>query len=672
MMEVSRGARTDGEELVGLLGGVEQSDEEEQVGLLGDVDPSDEEELFTEKSVKPHGPRRFWVKRAVVVLLLISTLILITHWLRSPRKHGTRPARQTTLRAEDDYILDPNWDYAAAPTTREYSWIIADHELNPDGVFRPMMLINSTFPGPLVEVNENDEIIVHVHNEATNATSIHWHGLYQNGTAHMDGTVGVTNCPIAPGQTFTYRFNVTGQTGTYWYHSHVSMQASDGLVGPLVIHSRQETELQKLAYKQDRVVLLSDHYYDPSSELLMQYLAPGSENDEPVPPSALINGRNVRNCTSLPGRNCSSTGLANALFDLSSKESTRLRIINVGAFAEFSLQIDEHEFSVTEVDGTDVHPQSIHRLNINPAQRYSIILSPPAAPKEDGYWMRARMVTHCFAYENSELEEEVWGIVHYDNDDRKAEEKDVTLPKPQSKDWPEVIEVECRDLNTTALTPVDAMRAPEKADDFIYLRSSFQIGDWRLSRGFLNESSWRGDVRKPILHTLLDHNTPLNSTTPRSGAFDTQNFNPKTQLIYTTNGIRTIDILIQNLDDGSHPFHLHGYKFWVLKQGKGYAPQPSSVPSLYSAMDLTNPLRRDTASIEAYGWLLLRFVADNPGAWAFHCHIGWHNEAGLGMVFATRVEGIREVSGGARGLCEGEGVERGSAPGDGTWVGVWD
>lgn len=512
---------------------------------------------------------------------------------------------------------------------------------------------------------------MHVHNQATNATSIHWHGLYQNGTNDMDGTVGVTNCPIAPGGSFTYRFNVTGQSGTYWYHSHVSMQASDGLVGPLVIHGRRERELQHMKYKQDRVVLLSDHYYDSSSRLLMEYLAPSSENDEPVPASALINGRSVRDCNTLAGRRCSSQGLSKALLDLDATENTRLRIVNVGAFAEFQLQIDEHEFSVTEVDGTDVEPQAIHRLNINPAQRYSIVLSPPVQPRKEGYWMRARMVTHCFAYENPELEEEVRAVVRYrlPAEFQKDTEEIGTLSEPQSKDWPEIIEVECRDLNTTALVPIEAVRAPEIADDFIYLRSSFQIGDWRLSRGLLNQSSWRVNVTNPVLHTLLDNKASLGTVT---AGFNVEDFDEKRQMVYTTHGIRTIDILIQNLDDGNHPFHLHGYKFWVLRQGKGYAPQPHSAPSLYDSIDLKNPLRRDTASIEAYGWMLIRFVADNPGAWAFHCHIGWHNEAGLGMTFATRVDGIPEVSAEARAMCHVEGVEKGMGPEDSFWYGKWD
>jgi hypothetical protein len=39
--------------------------------------------------------------------------------------------------------------------------------------------------------------------------------------------------------------------------------------------------------------------------------------------------------------------------------------------------------------------------------------------------------------------------------------------------------------------------------------------------------------------------------------------------------------------------------------------------------------------IEGYGYTLIRFIADNPGAWAFHCHISWHMEAGLLMTFLS-------------------------------------
>ncbi|KAF2476243.1 uncharacterized protein BDR25DRAFT_300343 [Lindgomyces ingoldianus] len=630
---------------------------------------SDVQELDWEHEAKTlqHSPssrrRSSWLRTVVIFLLVAWTLGFIIHSFIVPHKYIPDTPKTAQLRPEDDYILDPEWDFNAEPTTREFHWTISEHVLNPDGVYRPMILVNGMFPGPLIESNEGDEIVVHVHNKASNATSMHWHGLYQNGTNWMDGTVGVTQCPIAPGHDFTYRFNVSGQSGTYWYHSHMSAQASDGLVGPFVIHSRAEkTELQKFPYNQDRVVLVSDHYYNLSSELLVHYLSPDRENTEPVPPSAIINGRNIRDCSTLPGRNCSSTNLTTALFSLASDTNTRLRIINVGAFAEFQIQIDEHEFSVTEVDGTDVHPQSIHRLTINPAQRYSIVLTPPN-PNKGLYWLRARMVTHCFGEENPELSEEVRGIVKY------WAPGDQT--NPSSKDWPEVIELECRDLNTSAISPVHAIRAPETPDDQVYLRSSFQIGSWRLSRGFLNGSSYRPQISSPSLNRLVDGYTNKNdrymgSLYPIQYGTNSAIFNPSHELVYQTTHIRTIDILIQNFDDGNHPFHLHGYKFWVLASGHGYPPT-----DLYKNLDLTNPLRRDTVSAEAFGWVLVRFVADNPGIWAFHCHISWHAEAGLMMQFLTRADRVamwtlpKEM----KDLCKAEGIEKGEGPDDKIWEG---
>jgi len=89
------------------------------------------------------------------------------------------------------------------------------------------------------------------------------------------------------------------------------------------------------------------------------------------------------------------------------------------------------------------------------------------------------------------------------------------------------------------------------------------------------------------------------------------------------------------LDEGTHPFHLHGHKFWVMAQGDGNFN--------YSMPLDPNPVTRDTVSLrksalgvianpsEGYGFTLIRFVSDNPGAWAFHCHISWHMEAGLLM-----------------------------------------
>lgn len=574
--------------------------------------------------------------------------------------------RVARLRDSSEYVLSPHWDFDAPSTTREYHWTIVDANLNPDGVFRPMVLINNQFPGPLVECNEGDTLIVNIENRAVNSTSIHFHGLYQNGTNSMDGSVGITQCPIAPNSDFTYKFDVRGQSGTYWYHAHHSAQASDGLVGPVVIHSKDELEVQELRYATDRVVMVQDHYHNTTAELLMDYLQPDKENDEPVPDNALINGRGVRSCGDFPGFRCDSSSASKPVLDLSAGERHRLRFINVGAFAEFQIQIDEHPFYITEVDGTDVHPELFHRLNILPAQRYSIVVETNVTTG-DAFWLRARMVSHCFTADNDRLEPELRGIVRYVSADTTTQ-----AGEPKSRDWADSVEVTCRDLNTTALHPVKHM-TPPPADDFVALRANFMIGSWRLSRGFFNDSTWHVNTTHPSLHRFLDA-APDAQTLGVPLSINDRIFARDTELVLQTTGIRTVDVSINNFDDGAHPFHLHGHKFFVVAQARsGYPPAAHEWPAYLEAHGglPDNPLRRDTVTVEPYAWVVIRVVLDNAGLWALHCHNAWHADAGMVMQVLVRgdVVGDWRVGAEQRAMCERRGVDRGSRPDDGIWFG---
>lgn len=586
-------------------------------------------------------------------------------------QHGL--ASGPRLRDPSEYILDMSWDHGAAPTTREYNWTITNADLNPDGVYRPMYLIDNEFPGPLVECNDGDTIVVHVHNQAVNSTAIHFHGLFQNGSNFMDGTVGVTQCPIAPKSSFTYTFTVNGQSGTYWYHAHHSAQASDGLLGPVVVHAKHErTMLQELDYDSDRIIMVQDHYHNLTSELLMEYLQPDMENDEPVPDNALINGRGVRDCADFPGWRCDTANVSNPVFDLAVNKRHRLRVINVGAFAEFQIQFDEHPFYVTEVDGTDVHPEPFHRLNILPAQRYSVVLETNLTTAES-FWMRSRMITHCFTTQNKRLVPELHSILRY-------QFNEAPLPpvaaEPTSKDWPETIEVICRDLNVSALHPVIA-QSPPPADEFVSIRANFMIGDWALARGFFNGSTWRANTTHPSLHRYLDRIGAADAAKPpkRSAAMTVSDmiFDPEHEYVLETTGTRTIDLVINNFDDGSHPFHLHGHKFYVLVQGEsGYPPEQDELPAYLREHNLLeNPVRRDTVTVEGYGWVIVRVVLDNPGLWAFHCHNTWHSESGMVMQFLINSDAMREwtVDEKQRELCARDGVVTGMRPSDDIWFG---
>ncbi|MCJ1266906.1 hypothetical protein MMC22_006791 [Lobaria immixta] len=601
----------------------------------------------------------------VTVFLLLAFCALILWWKTSAAHIENSTIYRPNL--HDDYILDPNWSFGSKPARREYRWTIQDQEHNPDGVYRPMMLINSQFPGPMIECNEGDTIVVHVDNQAANATSFHWHGIYQNGSNWMDGTVGITQCPIAPGQKFTYEFRIIGQSGTYWYHSHQGTQASDGLLGPLIVHSKEERSLQRINYASDRIIMIQDHYHDLTGALLMKYLEPDRENAEPVPDGALINGMNIRDCDALSHRICNNSTSSIPRFDLAKNQNHRLRFINVGAFAEFQIQIDEHEFAVTEADGTDVEPVYFHRLNISPGQRYSIVITASVDPAAS-FWLRARMVTACFAEENPSLVPEIRGIVQYSQSSQLPVATSSALAgKPNSKDWDEIDELICKDMNTTQLVPAEPISVVGRPDAFFYLRSNFEIGAWKLSRGFFNTSSWRSDVNSPSLERFIEGYTSGNKDFVLSApGINHRAFSLDREMVIQVNEIQTIDVLIDNFDDGNHPLHLHGYKYFVLAQGHGYFD-----PHLYDTMNLSNPLRRDTASAEAFGWILIRLVTDNPGIWAFHCHISWHTEAGLLMQFLIRPEmvGGWVLPKANKALCEAEGLRKGAGPRDEIWFG---
>lgn len=624
---------------------------------------------------QPQQSKRSTILTHCGIVVLGVTVLAVTALYFILRRHVREPG--VGLVRRNDYVLDPHWDVTSAPRRREYFWTIKDVVHNPDGIYRPMILVNNQFPGPLVEANEGDTIVVHVENQAVNATAIHWHGIYQIGTPHMDGTVGVTQCPISPGGAFTYEFTVSGQSGTYWWHAHHGVQSSDGLHGPLVIHSRDERQLQPIQYVTDRVILVSDHYHDLSSALLWQYLKPDMENAEPVPNGAVINGQATRDCDEFPDRRCdnSSSHVGLAVVALQPNQQHRIRFINTGAFAEFQVQIDEHELTLIEVDGTDVLPRTYHRINISPAQRYSIVINANVA-NADSFWLRARMITQCFTDPPPSMQSEVRAILRYDHAFASSEET------PNSKDWNEMLLDECKDMNASELVPVDALPPPEKPNALFYLRSNFEIGAYRLSRGFFNSSSWRPDIRAPTLQRVLE-GMKRSDSRMLAAENDHKNevafvndaiFDASRELVVQVPGIQTIDILVSNFDDGDHPLHLHGYKYWVLAQGQGYPPLThlgapinlETLAPLYETLDLSNPLRRDTASVTAFGWILLRFVADNPGLWAFHCHLSWHSEAGLLMQFLTRSNDLARMETPDTNvhLCSAPGLEKGAGPRD--------
>ncbi|KZT43398.1 hypothetical protein SISSUDRAFT_978652 [Sistotremastrum suecicum HHB10207 ss-3] len=483
------------------------------------------------------------------------------------------------------------------PQTRTYNFTISQVTGAPDGVQRSMLVVNGLYPGPTIEANQGDRLVVNVFNQIENATAIHWHGLFQNGTNFFDGTAGITECGIPPGQSLTYNFTFGEFYGTTWYHAH-STQYSDGITGALIVYPTASNPPSIPKYDQDLVVELSDWYHDFSTDLLAQYLSPdgiqGTPGNEPVPDGGTLNG--------LGQYGAAGSGGTYFNFTLEANKTYRLRLINTGSFTSIRFSIDNHTLTIVEADSLLVEPINVSGVTLAVAQRYSVLFT--TNQTSGNYWMRAELATDMFTYTQPGQNTDIRGILKYTSTDAL----------PTASDDPGANGL--GDLDTSLLVPAIHVNAPESTVRYS-ATVSFQNTDQGKFLAFLNSTSWEPLAGTSTLLAVRNSSGFAEEGAGISSVGD--------QLIVTEDRISVIDFEVDNLDDGDHPFHLHGHRPWIVGAGAGrYTGQP---------LNSTNPMSRDVILIPAYTYVVLRFVTDNPGVWAFHCHLSWHMAAGLLMQF---------------------------------------
>ncbi|EJD50994.1 multicopper oxidase [Auricularia subglabra TFB-10046 SS5] len=565
---------------------------------------------------------------AVVLLLALALGLGLGLGLRNRDKNASAASGGTGSLAAQLVAQDnPNAFFlrgAAAmandpPQTREYDFTITNARGAPAGVEKDMVVVNDIWPGPTIEVNQHDRVVVRVMNRATNATAIHWHGLFQRGTPFYDGTHGITQCGIPPGQGLVYNFTLGEFSGTTWWHSRALFTPTpsfeiadplltsgcrlDGVTGAFIVHPTNAT-VETPKYDTDSLIQVGDMYHTFSDVLLAAFTSPsgidGTPGDEPVPDTGTINGMGQYSV------NGSQVGTYYNL-TLTPNTTHRLRIVNSGSFADVRFSVDGHPLTVVETDGVEVTPYVVAAVQVSVAQRYSVLLT--TNNTAGAYWMRAVVQEDMFTYDEPGFNGNVLGILRYGGVDSS------TIPDPKLVDSDPGPGGNLSLMDTSFLRPAVTQRPP-KATLTYKVTVSFQVTADNGFFAFINSTSWTPLSGSP---TLFSH---LGADNVGAKTFD------NSQLILTSEDAEVVDLIIDNLDDGDHPFHLHGHKFWIMGTGDGR----------YQGQDVDgveNPLIRDTHLIPSFTWTVLRFVADNPGAWAFHCHISWHMAIGLLVQFYT-------------------------------------
>jgi FtsP/CotA-like multicopper oxidase with cupredoxin domain len=237
--------------------------------------------------------------------------------------------------------------------TREYWWVLEDGILSPDGVPRYTQTINGSYPGPTLFADWGDNVIVHVTNKLTqsnNGTSIHFHGIRQQNNSPNDGVPSITQCPVAPNDTITYKWRAT-QYGTTWYHSHFGLQAWEGLAGGIIINGPASSN-----YDEDKGVIFLSDWTHPTPDSLFDY---AETVGPPTVNNSLINGTNV----------WSEDGSANQVGSrfttkFESGTSYRLRLINGAIDTHFKFSIDNHDMTVIASDLVPINPYTTEYIDI--------------------------------------------------------------------------------------------------------------------------------------------------------------------------------------------------------------------------------------------------------------------------------------------------------------------
>jgi FtsP/CotA-like multicopper oxidase with cupredoxin domain len=525
--------------------------------------------------------------------------------------------------------LYPDAHIYRAPTVLFFNWTITSAIRYPDGVAKRVYLANGDFPGQTIEARSGDELRVTVHNQLTGSeeeelgVSLHWHGLRLAGGQNVyDGAAGFTQCPIVPGRSFTYRVKVGDEEhGTFWWHAHAQGQRGDGLFGGLVVHRPVDGMEAEVPRPNETLLMIGDWFHASAKETLDWYTGYQHFGAEPVPDSMLVNGRGRFDCSALPTQAMEASDCREVTdFAIGGRlgRATRWRIINVGSIAGLTLAVQGANVSLLQVDGgSNVKPRDAGDAFyggvgiLYPGERVDLQLDWIETVSDANLFIS--LDDENFAYTNPSLAR---------NQSFAISNPPINSAADMSTEPQQVKTIDMGSL--AALSPSQIV--PPKATHtlLVYVKTQILAKFANQPMAFINHTSWQPQMPPLIL-------------LPRDD-WDANQLVPHIPLDSDDGEAPWVDLVINNLDDGSHPFHLHGHHFYVLSrhraEGRGGwgSFNPFTVDSgPPSGVNLVDPVRKDTIAVPRRGHVVLRFRADNRGLWMLHCHMLVHLGSGMAM-----------------------------------------
>ncbi|AQK56947.1 Laccase-23 [Zea mays] len=513
-----------------------------------------------------------------------------------------------------------------------------------------IMTVNGQFPGPTVEVAEGDALIVRVRNRGSYNVTVHWHGVRQMRTAWADGPEFVTQCPIRPGTSYTYRFTVAGQEGTLWWHAHSSWLRAT-VHGALIIRPRAGVPYPFNAGDtpaREITIILGEWWNMNPIDVVRTATRTGAAPN--ISDALTVNGQ--------PGDlyKCSSNGTTT--FSVTSGETNLLRFINAALNTELFVSLAGHTMTVVGADASYTKPYATPVILVAPGQTTDVLVTFDQPPSR--YYLAAR------AYASAQG-------VPFDNTTTTAIFDYGTgasnSSSPAMPTLPAYNDTATATAFTTSLRGLRAADLPARVDESLFF--TVGVGLFNCSSGQTcggpNNTRFAASINNvsfvlPSTTSILQahYAYAAGGATP-AGVF-TADFpaNPPVRFDYTAPNVSralwqpvpgtrvyslkygaAVQLVLQGTNvfaAENHPIHLHGYDFYILAEGFGNFDAAADTASF----NMDDPPMRNTVGVPVNGWAVIRFVADNPGVWLMHCHLDVHITWGLAMAFLVE-DGVGEL-----------------------------
>ncbi|XAR50858.1 Laccase [Bertholletia excelsa] len=493
---------------------------------------------------------------------------------------------------------------------------------------KPIVTVNGRFPGQTLYAREDDTVLVKVVNRVKYNVTIHWHGIRQLRTGWSDGPAYITQCPMQPGQSYTYNFTITGQRGTLLWHAHILWLRAT-LHGAIVIYPKRGVPYPFPKPDKEVVVVLGEWWKSDTEAVINQALKSGLAPN--VSDAHTINGHPgpVSKCPSQGG------------FTLSVEPSKTylLRIVNAALNEELFFKIAGHTLTVVEVDASYVKPFKTDTIVIAPGQTTNALV---AADKTSGKYimLASPFMDAPIAVDNMTAT----ATLHYSGTLATSAPAFTSTPPKNATPVANKFIDSLRSLNSKKYPAL----VPKTVDHSLFFTVGLGVNPCptckagngsRVVAGINNVTFIMPTTAllpahyfkiKGVFTTDFPANPPnsFNYTGTPPANLQTSNGTKVYRLPYNA----TVQLVLQDtgiVAPENHPIHLHGFNIFAVGKGLGNF-NPKKDPKKFNLVD---PVERNTIGVPSGGWVAIRFRADNPGVWFMHCHLEVHTTWGLKMAF---------------------------------------